>query len=134
MPWVDRWDEGGPGTVIASYAAAFVSGESSVGGLAGRNPGRLILSFWDIDVSGQSNGTGDGNVPTNSGKTTAELQSPAGFTGVFSAWNIDLDNADGDYTLETGAGDFWDFGTSQQYPVLKAECRWGRRCNLAGIR
>ena len=121
MPWVDRWDEGGAGTVIASYAAAFVSGETSVGGLAGRNPGRLILSFWDIDVSGQSNGTGDGNVPTNSGKTTAELQSPAGFTGVFSAWNIDLDNADGDYTLETGAGDFWDFGTSQQYPVLKAE-------------
>ena len=35
MPWVDRWDEGGPGTVIASYAAGFVSGESSVGGLAG---------------------------------------------------------------------------------------------------
>ena len=121
MPWVDRWDEGGPGTVIASYAAAFVDGESSVGGLAGRNPGRLIRSFWDIDVSSQSNGAGDGGVPTNSGKTTAELQSPAGFTGVFSVWNIDLDNADGDYTLETGVGDFWDFGTSQQYPVLKAD-------------
>jgi len=121
MPWVDRWDEGGPGTVIATYAAAFVSGESSVGGLAGRNPGRLILSFWDTDVSGQSNGAGEGNVPTNSGKTTAELQSPDGFTGVFSVWNIDLDNADGDYTLETGAGDFWDFGTTQQYPVLKAD-------------
>ena len=121
MPWVDRWDEGGSGTVIASYAAGFVSGESSVGGLAGRNPGRLILSFWDTDVSGQSNGAGDGNVPADSGKTTAELQSPDGFNGVFSVWNIDLDNADGDYTLETGAGDFWDFGTNQDYPALKAD-------------
>ena len=121
MPWVDRWDEGGSGTVIASYAAGFVDGESSVGGLAGRNPGRLILSFWDTDVSGQPNGAGDSNVPANSGKTTAELQSPDGFNGVFRVWNIDLDNADGDYTLETGAGDFWDFGTSQDYPALKAD-------------
>ena len=121
MPWVDRWDEGDPGTVIASYAAGLVSGESPVGGLSGRNPGRLILSFWDIDVSGQSNGAGEGSVPSNAGKTTAELQSPTGFTGVFNVWNIDLDNADGDYTLETGAGDFWDFGTAQEYPVLKAD-------------
>ena len=121
MPWVDPHDEGGSGTVIASYAAAVVSGDSAVGGLAGRNPGRLIVSFWDVDASGQSNGAGDGNVPTNSGKTTAELQSPAGFTGVFSVWNIDLDNADGDYTLETGAGDFWDFGASQEYPALIAD-------------
>ena len=121
MPWVDRHDEGGSGTVIASYAAAVVSGESSVGGLAGRNPGRLIVSFWDIDASGRSNGVGDGTVPPNAGKPTAELQSPTGFTGVFSVWNIDLDNADGDYTLETGAGDYWDFGTSQDYPALKAD-------------
>lgn len=121
MPWVDRWDEGGSGTVIASYAAAVVSGESSLGGLAGRNPGRLLISFWDIEASGQSNGAGDGNVPTNSAKATAELQSPDGFTGVFSVWNIDLDNADGDYTLETGAGDFWDFGTSQEYLALIAD-------------
>ena len=121
MPWVDRHDEGGSGTMIASYAAAVVSGENSVGGLAGRNPGRLIVSFWDIDASGQSNGVGDGTVPPNAGKPTAELQSPTGFTGVFSVWNIDLDNADGDYTLETGAGDFWDFGTSQEYPALKAD-------------
>jgi len=121
MPWVDRWDEGGQGTVIASFAVAFVSGDSAVGGLAGRNPGRLIISFWDIEASGQSNAVGDGSVPPNSGKTTAELQSPEGFTGVFSVWNIDLDNADGDFTLETGAGDFWDFGTSQEYPALKAD-------------
>ena len=121
MPWVDRHDEGGSGTVIASYAAAAVSGQSSVGGLAGRNPGRLIVNFWDIDASGQSNGVGDGTVPPNAGKPTAELQSPTGFTGVFNVWNIDLDNADGDYTLETGAGDFWDFGTSQEYPALKAD-------------
>ena len=121
MPWVDRWDEGGPGIVIASYATGGVSGESMVGGLAGRNLGRIISSFWNIDVSDQTNGAGDGSVLKNSGKTTGELQSPTGFDQIFSVWHIDLDNADGDFTLETGAGDFWDFGTREQYPVLKAD-------------
>ena len=74
-------------------------------------------------VSGQSNGAGDGNVPGETAGKTHRRASIARLdsTGVFSVWNIDLDNADGDYTLETGAGDFWDFGTTQQYPVLKAD-------------
>ena len=28
--------------------------------------------------------------------TTAEMQSPIGYTGVYAAWNTDLDNADAD--------------------------------------
>ena len=120
-PWVDRWDEGGSGTVIASYATGSVTGQRMVGGLAGRNPGRFISRFWDVDTSGQTRGAGEGYLPAVSGKSTAELQSPTGFDEIYGAWNIDLDNSDGDFTLETGTGDFWDFGTSEQYPALKAD-------------
>ena len=121
MPFVDRWDEGGPGAVIASYAIGSVSGESIVEGLAGRNPGRIMSSFQDIDTSGQTIGTGEGNASEDSDKTTAQLQSPTGFNGIYGVWNIDLDNADADFTLETGAGDFWDFGTAEQHPALRAD-------------
>ena len=55
------------------------------------------------------------------GKTTAELQSPTGDTGIYVAWNTDLDNADVDGNPATGAEDFWDFGTSSQYPALKVD-------------
>ena len=45
------------------------------------------------------------------GKTTSELRSPTGYTGIYTDWNVDLD---GD-----GAGDDpWDFGASSQYPAL----------------
>ena len=33
--------------------------------------------------------------------------------------NADLDDADGDDDPATGADDFWDFGTSSEYPALK---------------
>ena len=121
MPYVDRWDEGGPGTVIASYATGRVTGGSAVGGLAGRNPGKIVLSYWDTETTRQYNGAGEGNPTGETGKATALLQSPTGFDEVFTIWDIDLDNADGDFTLETGAGDFWDFGTVEQYPALKAD-------------
>ena len=98
-----------------------VTGFNDVGGLAGSNPGRIAFSFWSTEATGQPNGSGDGNPPEESGKTIAELQSPTGFDGVYTVWNIDMDNADGDFTLETGAGDFWDFGTDKQYPALKAD-------------
>ncbi len=130
------------GAIIASYATGAASGDMSVGGLAGesrhsdvvasyaigavagtRDAGGLIgaggltvretASFWDAQSTGQessSNGTG---------KTTDELQGPTAYTGIFADWNVDLDNADGDDDPATGADDFWDFGTSTEYPVLK---------------
>lgn len=55
------------------------------------------------------------------GKTTAELQTPTGYTGIYTGWLLDFDNADGDFDDTTGVDDFWDFGTSGQYPALKAD-------------
>lgn len=45
--------------------------------------------------------------PGGEGKTTAELQSPDGYSGIYSAWG--------------NQGDVWDFGNSNQYPALKAD-------------
>ena len=101
--------------VVASYAIGAVAGTHDAGGLIGAG-GLTVMetaSFWDAQSSGQessSNGTG---------KTTDELQGPTAYTGIFADWNVDLDNADGDDDPATGADDFWDFGTSTEYPVLK---------------
>ena len=98
----------GSGVITASYAIGRVSGAGgSVGGLVGENGdgGTITVSYWDTQTSGQS--TSNGGV----GKTTSELQSPTGYTGIYANWNLDLD---GDSTGD----DPWDFGTSSQYPVL----------------
>ena len=102
------------GAIIASYATGSVSGDNQVGGLVGLNQGGAITdSYWNTDIFGA--GT-DGE-----GRTTAQLQSPTGYTGIYRDWNADLDNADGDDDDATGADDFWDFGTSSQYPALKVD-------------
>ena len=44
-----------------------------------------------------------------------------GYSRFYGVWKIDLDNADQDFDDTTGIDDFWDFGTSNQYPVLKAD-------------
>ena len=113
----------GPGaTVIASYATGRVSGVSDVGGLFGYGSGTtFVASYWDTGTSGQRSGVRGENVAGAEGKTTAELQSPTGDTGIYVAWNTDLDNADVDGNPATGAEDYWDFGTSSQYPALKAD-------------
>ena len=113
---------GSGATVIASYATGRVSGVSAVGGLFGYGFGTtFIASYWDTGTSGQRSGVGGENVAGAEGKTTAELQSPTGDTGIYVAWNTDLDNADVDDNPATGAEDYWDFGTSSQYPALKAD-------------
>ena len=94
--------------IIASYANATVNGRDYVGGLVGRGPGS-IASYWDTDVSDLPSGA--------RGKTTSELQTPTGYTGIYATWNMDLDNS-----TATGVGgkdDPWDFGTNRQYPVLQ---------------
>ena len=96
------------GSLASSYSTGTVSGESSVGGLIGLRSldPAVSVSYWDTQTSGQS--SSDGGI----GKTTAELQSPTGYTGIFASWNIDLD---GDGSND----DPRDFGTSTEYPVLK---------------
>ena len=107
--------------VGASYAVGKVSGNNSVGGLIGRDSGYVIAGFWDNQTSGQSTGVGNGDPVVVVGKTTAELQGPTGYTGIYIPWMIDLDNADGDLDFQTGIDEFWDFGTSSQYPALMAD-------------
>ena len=120
---------GNRGTIRASYATGSVSGPGPVGGLIGlRLPDRaagdgitITASYWDTQTSGQTAGVGEGDSTGVQGRTTAQLQAPIGYTGIYSTWNADLDNADGDNNTATGTDDFWDFGTSSQYPALEAD-------------
>ena len=103
------------GTIIASYSIGSVSdyngvgGLVEVGGLVGSNfadRGTARDSYWDTQTSGQSESAG------GEGRTTSELQSPTGYTGIYENWNVDLD--------EDGVGDdLWDFGNASQYPTLR---------------
>ena len=103
------------GTIIASYSIGSVSdyngvgGSGDAGGLDGNNfagGGTARDSYWDTQTSGQSESAG------GEGKTTSELQSPTGYTGIYENWNLDLD--------EDGNGDdLWDFGNARQYPTLR---------------
>ena len=97
------------GTITASYAAGQVTGTSSVGGLVGSNVGTITASYWDTETTGQSSSSGS---PDTDGKTTAELQTPTDYTGIYADWNIDVDGV-------TGNDKPWAFGADYQYPVLR---------------
>ncbi len=101
--------------IVASYATGSVSGDVETGGLVGAKIANIgeSVSFWDSQTTGRETSAGGG------GKPTAELQSPTTHTGIYAGWNADLDDADGDDDPATGADDFWDFGTSSEYPALK---------------
>ena len=112
------------GSIRASYATGWVTGTGShVGGLVGRDYHLVINnsssfirnSYWNTSTTGRVSSEG------GEGKTTAELQTPSGYTGIYTGWNLDLDNADGDRDATTGGDDPWDFGTAQQYPALQAD-------------
>jgi hypothetical protein len=82
------WQVGGlvgwnNGTVSNCYSTGSVTANENedVGGLLGDNfKGNVSKSFWDIETSGQA--TSDGGT----GKTTAEMQGIATFSG--AGWNI----------------------------------------------
>ena len=98
-------------TITASYATGTVTGESNVGGLVGEDrtlssTDPVIASYWDTTTSRQTTSAG------GQGRTTAQLQAPTGYSGIYYAqWNVDLD---GDGTND----DPWDFGMDDEYPVL----------------
>ena len=97
------------GEIVASYATGRVTGETEVGGLLGsRSLGEIVGSYWDTDTSGR---LADDH---GQGETTAGLQAPTGYTGIYENWNADLDDDD-------EADDPWRFGTGAQYPVLAAD-------------
>ena len=91
------------GFIINSYATGLVTGSgSSIGGLVGFNNRTITRSYW-LSRPASSGGI---NVPTDTEKTTMELQEPTTATGIYANWN----------TTQTVA---WDFGTSRQFPILK---------------
>ena len=99
--------------IVASYAAGAVSasggGANRLGGLVARISGAgssVTNSYWDTQTSGQSASA------AGVGKTTSELQSPTGYTGIYAGWNLNLDG-------QTGDDDPWYFGAANQYPVLR---------------
>ena len=124
------------GTIIASYAAGPVpsSGTTTIaGGFIGYslNSGPVITDSycdlsvaeaeWCIRTTARSGGAEWVTVP---GKTTAQLQNPTGYTGIYRRWNLDLD---GD-----SAPDYpWNFGASDQYPTLHTPGQRARAARAA---
>ena len=103
------------GSITASYATGTVSGSDHIGGLAGGdNQGTVTDGYWDTQTSGQSSSNG------GAGKVTAQLQENTGYAGIFANWRVDVDNADWDWNPATGRDNPWDFGSSTDYPALKA--------------
>ena len=102
------------GNITASFAAGGVSvvddsnRSNQIAGLAASNNGTITTSYWDTQASGQTKGVDRGESSGAEGKTTAQLQSPTRYTGIYATWD------------ETEAGDVWDFGSSTDYPTLKA--------------
>ena len=115
------------GVITSSYATGrptvlFTNGLIEVGGLASRSNGEILESYWDTRSSGrqvgvgtddwpQGNGRIDGHetaTPGVLGKTTAELQAPEDYHGIYENWHAD-------------DSDPWHFGASTQYPVLRAD-------------
>ncbi len=96
------------GSVTASYATGSATAEGgAAGGLAGAHvSGAVDAAYWDTQASGLSSS------PAGVGHTTAELQGPTGYAGIYADWNADLD-------LDGSGDDPWDFGTASQYPVLR---------------
>ena len=98
------------GKITASYATGHVTGGA---GLVGDSfpgteiPGTVTASYWDSRTSGQTSGT------YGSPRTTSQLQSPTSYSGIYGSWNVDVDADD-------GSDNPWAFGTSSQYPALKA--------------
>ena len=95
---------------------------TTIGGLIGAIATGFTASasYFDSTTSGCVSGGSNGCTTSAAGttQTTSALQSPTGYTGIYAAWNIDLDNADGDNNAATGKDDPWDFGGSSAYPTL----------------
>ena len=104
-----RWHVGGlvgwnsSSNITNSYATGAVIGAgSSVGSLVGTNlSGTTIASYWDTETSRQTRSAG------GIGKTMEELKSPItsgrDSTEIYYGWREEI----------------WDFGASNQYPILK---------------
>ena len=122
--------------VTASYAIGRVRGDAFVGGFAGANSGDLTANLWDTTASRTFVGVGaddrnnDGRIRDRDeenetsgaiGRKPDALKHPTAYGGIYRSWHMDFDNADIDFNPQTGKDDFWDFGASTDYPLLKAD-------------
>ncbi len=123
---------GNGGIVIYTYSVGRVSSDGSIdaertyiGGLVGYNPGIIDSSFWDTETSSQRVGIGieigEGRSSDVSGKATAELQSPEGYTGTYQEWDVSLGIEGRGTTPGYILSDYWDFGTDSEYPALRVD-------------
>jgi hypothetical protein len=97
------------GTVSNSYSTGSVTGNDDVGGLAGGNVGTVSNSFWDKETSGIE--VSDGGT----GKTTAEMQNIATFSG--AVWDIIAVVDPG----EPNPASIWNIVDGETYPFLSWE-------------
>jgi len=101
------------GTMSNSYSAGSVIGKTDVGGLVGWDgtpeKDAMTDSFWDIETSGQA--TSDGGT----GKTTAEMQDIATFSG--AGWDIVAVSGPG----ERNPAYIWNIVDDETYPFLSWE-------------
>ena len=88
--------------------------------------------YWDLETSGVRVGVGENDANDNGvldgaespwfgvgGLTTAQLQGPTDYTGIYETWNVDLQRSPFGFSPE--ADDPWDFGTTTQYPALSMD-------------
>ncbi len=103
-----------------------------MGGLIGRNElnnndstvyYRVTDSYWDSNLTNWPFGVGSDDDNRNNvvdsdetntlpGHTTAQLQVPTGYSGIYANWDVDVDGAN---TVDNP----WDFGRSDEYPDLR---------------
>ena len=98
------------GEITASYATGHVTGGAGLVGdtiNATKSPGAVTASYWDSRTSGHASGT------YGTPRSTSQLQSPTSYSGIYGSWNVDVDT-------EEGSDNPWAFGTTAQYPALKA--------------
>ena len=99
-------------SITAAYAIGTVTtAGGNRGGLTGfaRPTATIAASYWDSTSSGIADDA-DTNMPE--GRTTAQLQAPTDYAGIYAAWNANVDGA-------AGADDPWDFGGAGAYPRLR---------------
>ena len=93
------------GTIVASYATGALPG-IDWGYLVGQRflRGTTSNSYFDTQTAGVA-------FQDSTGQTTSSLQSPTGYSGIYSTWNVDTDG-------DGSSDDPWDFGGSGDYPAL----------------
>ena len=112
-----RKASGRPASIRSDYATGPVRGGLYTGGLIGtasNSSSSVRDSYWDTETSGRTNSSR--NSSRGTGKTTAALQTPTGSQGIYANWSRPWSGSAG-WLSEPP----WDFGTSAQYPALKAD-------------